>query len=87
MVAAYLCLCKELRTQVKYAGAEMVLQISDCCIRDYLSLLDAAFHAVKQSPGEFGSRRIPIDLQDGAIKEASRRKNESIPRSEVGSSD
>lgn len=85
MVAAYLCICRELRTDVKYAGAEMVLQISDKCIRDYLSILDAAFSGFSDAVEDFGKRRVAPDIQNSAIKDASTRKNDSIPRSEVGS--
>jgi hypothetical protein len=85
MVAAYLCLCKELKTQVKYASAEMVLQMSDKCIRDYLSQLDSLYQSSGCSVREFGRHRIPPDVQSGALLLASNRKKETIPVSEVGS--
>jgi hypothetical protein len=85
MVAAYLCICKELKTQVKYAGAEMILQMSDCCIRDYLSMLDSVFQSIDVPASEFAERRVSANEQDNAIRAVSKRKNETIPKSEVGS--
>jgi hypothetical protein len=85
MVAAYLCICKELKTQVKYAGAKMILQMSDCCIRDYLSMLDSVFQSLDVPVCEFAGRRVSANEQDNAIRAVSRRKNETIPKSEVGS--
>ncbi len=85
MVAAYLCICKELKTQARYGGAEMILQMSDSCIRDYLSQLDSVFQLLDADTGDFGTKRIPLFEQDVAITQASKRKNETIPKSEIGS--
>jgi hypothetical protein len=85
MVAAYLCICKELKTQVKYAGAEMILQMSDRCIRDYLSQLDSLFQILKTTSADFANMRASLNDQDTALTEASNRKKETIPKSEIGS--
>lgn len=85
MVAAYLCICKELKTQVRYAGAEMVLQMSDNCIRDYLSQLDQLYEVANVPLQKFGLQRISPEEQTRALLSASNRKRETIPVSEVGS--
>jgi hypothetical protein len=85
MVAAYLCICKELKTQVKYAGAEMVFQMSDKCIRDYLSEMDLLYEAAGVPIERFGLQRISFEEQNRALVAAGNRKRETIPVSEVGS--
>jgi len=85
MVAAYLCLCKELKTRPKYASAEMLFQMSDKCIRDYLNQMDSLFSEANLPLAEFCKRRLTTDQQNAALREASRRKKDSLPKSEVGS--
>jgi hypothetical protein len=85
MVSAYLCLCKELKTNVKYASADMLFQMSDKCIRDYLNQVDSLFQEVRKPVADFCNTRISIDQQNSALSAASGRKKDAIPRSEVGS--
>jgi hypothetical protein len=85
MVAAYLCLCKDLKTRPKYASADMLLQMSDKCIRDYLNQMDSIFTEVDVPLPDFCERRVPIDTQNVALYKASTRKKEALPGSEVGS--
>jgi len=84
MVIAYLCLCKELKTQVKYASADMLFQMSDKCIRDYLNQMDAIFEVTGKSVEQFCAATIPWDKQHSALWSASVRKKDAIPKSEVG---
>lgn len=85
MVAAYLCICKELGAKVRYAGAEMVLQLSDNCVRDYLNQLNSIFESAGVPLAEFGAERVSFKKQSVALISASNRKNETIPKSEIGS--
>lgn len=86
MVAAYLSICKELRRQgPKYASADMVIQMSDKCIRDYLNQMDAIFEEANMSVSDFCEAHIDSNKQDAALRAASNRKKDAIPKSEVGS--
>lgn len=85
MVAAYLCLCSELDKQVRYAYADMLLQMSDKCIRDYLLQMDEVFRESGRALHEFLEGPIGIDIQDRALRRAGARKREYVPASGVGS--
>jgi hypothetical protein len=89
MRVAYLAICKHLGKQnVPFASAEMVLGVSDRCIRDFLSQLHQIF--IEKYPTVSGADlRVflrtsvsPTD-QDKAIRRASEQKRDSIPRSGV----
>lgn len=80
MVAAYLSLAKEINADVKYAYADMVLQLSDSCIRDFLSNVDAIFTATRCSTVEFLKLRPVLPtLQHQGLKAASLAKRKSLP--------
>jgi len=83
MVAAYLAICNELGTHVRYASADMVLGISDNCIRDFLSQLDALFEATGNTLADFVGNTIPYKTQYAAIHTASENKKASLPASGV----
>lgn len=85
MVAAYLCICAQVNQQVRYAFAEMVLQMSDKCIRDYLDQMHEIFARAGLGVAEFTTTKVAVEIQDAALKAASRRKKEHIPSSGVGS--
>lgn len=83
-VAAYLSICRELRVRnVPYAGAEMVLRISDNCVRDFLSQIDHVFQRSGLSVEAFISNEVPVDVQIEALRAASEEKRDSIPESGV----
>ncbi len=83
MVAAYLCICQEVKHEAKYASAEMVIQMSDNCIRDYLDQMHEIFVVSELPLAEFIEKRIPSNLQDVALKQASKKKREYVPASGV----
>ena len=84
MVAAYLCMCKELKLEVRYAFDQMVLQMSDKCIRDFLSQINEIFKEIDVPLEKFVTTKgISIRKQDAAIKRASKQKKESLPQSGV----
>jgi hypothetical protein len=85
MVAAYLCICSQVNQQVRYAFAEMVLQMSDKCIRDYLDQMHEIFVKTGLDVAAFTAAHVAADLQDAALKAASKKKKEHIPSSGVGS--
>jgi len=81
MVAAYLSICNELKIDPIYASSEMVFQICDRSIRDYLWLLHEMFIECGKPLEEFVSSLVPVDAQDKAIKRASLNKIKSLPSS------
>lgn len=85
MVAAYLCLCSEYNLTPKFAYAEMVLQMSDQCIRDYLSQMHEVFMESGVDLASFCARTVPVEKQDVALRRASVLKREFVPASGVGS--
>jgi hypothetical protein len=85
MVAAYLCICKELGQQVRYAFAEMVLQMSDKCIRDFLAQMHEIFVGKDTSIEGYLGSSVSIEVQNKALRKASKQKREFILASEVSS--
>jgi energy-coupling factor transporter ATP-binding protein EcfA2 len=84
MVAAYLCICRELKTEVRYAFAEMVFQMSDRCIRDFLAQMHHIYIEAGNKLTQFlNSTNVPIRKQDIALKRASCEKRDSLPHSGV----
>lgn len=83
-VAAFLSICHDLKVkQIPYASADMVLGISDNCVRDFLSQLDHLFLASGRTLADFLVARLPTDVQAKAIREASEEKRDSIPESGI----
>jgi hypothetical protein len=80
MVSAYLSICDEFNFSVRYCSADMVIQMSDTCIRDFLSQMDSIFKESGLELSEFLTREVSIDIQDRALKRASREKLESMPK-------
>lgn len=77
-VGAYLSLFNDLETHPKYAFAEMVLQLSDKCIRDFLSQMQAIFLASDLSLDDFLRQKIPWKVQHKGIMDASDQKRRSF---------
>lgn len=80
MVSAYLSLMSELRISPTYAYADMILQLSDGCIRDYLNSLEHIYQASRLPIGKFVSNSVvPATIQNAGLLEASRAKIQSLP--------
>jgi hypothetical protein len=63
----------------------MLFQMSDKCIRDYLNQMDSLFSEANLPLADFCKSRLSIDQQNAALREASQRKKDSLPKSAVGS--
>lgn len=85
MVAAYLCICKELGHDVKYAYSEMLLQMSDNCVRDFLAQMNQLFVHSALPLSKFLGTKIGIDAQNAALKRASEMKKRNVFTSGVSS--
>lgn len=79
MVAAYLVLCRELRADVRYASANMLFQMSDNCIRDYLLQMHEVFQESGIGLNEFLQSPLSPDRQHRALTGASTKKWERLP--------
>jgi len=79
IVAAYLGICAEVRAEPRYASADVVLQTSDNCVRDFLAQLDEIFQVADLPIERFVNAAIDSDLQDRALKSASQKKYQSLP--------
>jgi hypothetical protein len=84
MVAAYLLICDEFNAEPRYAFAEMVFQMSDRCVRDYLAQMDEIFKEATVDIETFTTRQVGWAIQNRALHRASRQKREYLPRSGVG---
>lgn len=91
-VVAYLAWCRYLgRRQVPFAFAEMLLNVSDGCIRDFLSQIHQIFLECqdefsgdgKEDVRKFLNSTVGWEIQDRAMRKASEQKRDSIPRSGV----
>ena len=85
MVASYLAICRRVSTKPRYASAQMVLRLSDLCIRDFLRFLDYVYRHSRGDLSEFLGGQVGADIQDEAIKEASKTKAEGVDASAVSS--
>jgi hypothetical protein len=75
MAAAYLSICQRIDVQPLYASADMMLQMSDQCVRDFLWQMHEVYVEVGDSPEEFLTRTdISVELQDKAFRRASDNK-------------
>ena len=84
MVAAYLSICRLLKVRrIPFASAEMVIQTSDNCVRDFLSQLDHLFRESGLDLRSFLNAELSWEIQANAIRAASYEKRDSIPESGV----
>jgi len=83
MVAAYLSICEQLSSNVLYASAEMLLQLSDNCMRDFLRQLERLFLTSGKTLEQFIASEMAPEQQSKALVDASIAKRDSIPRSEL----
>jgi hypothetical protein len=79
IVAAYLSICNDINAEPRYASAEILLQTSDNCVRDFLGQLHEIFETANVPLPLFLERTIDVKAQDRAIKKASQKKYESLP--------
>jgi energy-coupling factor transporter ATP-binding protein EcfA2 len=80
MVGAYLSIMEDLRTQPKYAYADMILQLSDSCIRDFLNNLEYIFRESKMSLPQFlNAGKIKPSIQNSGLIASSKAKVKSLP--------
>lgn len=77
-VAAMLCLCKEYGLSVPYGGYNVVLSLSDKCIRDYLMIMHEMFVMNNNTPEHFISHQLSRSIQNSAIMAASNKKFSGI---------
>lgn len=82
-VAAYLTLCRRIGTEPRYSSAEMVIEMSDHCIRDFLRFLNELFIESDAKPENFCNTLINVRAQDVAIKRASKAKVDCLNESGV----
>lgn len=79
-VAAYLSIMHELKTTPKYAYADMILQLSDSCIRDFLNNIEFIYRKSKLSLPKFlEASKIKATIQSSGLLDASKAKVKSLP--------
>lgn len=78
IAAAYLSICKEFGLDVRYASADVLLQLSDNCTRDFLAQLETIYRSTGQSVADFLQLRIPYSAQTGPLRDASLEKSKSL---------
>lgn len=83
MVAAYLCICAELGKRVRYAYGEMVFQMCDKCVRDYLWQMDEMYRESGVFIDDFCNSVVPVERQDIALRRAAKNKCEYVPVSGI----
>jgi hypothetical protein len=74
MVAAYLNICSELGSKPLYASSDMVLQISDKCMRDFLRQMDTIYQGSGRPIDAFLRSEVPVLEQNNGIREAAHAK-------------
>jgi hypothetical protein len=83
MVAAYLSVCREFKLDVRYSSADMVFQMSDKRIRDFLSFIHEIHEESGVSAGELSTATVTPEKQHVAISRASKSKQANIKASGV----
>lgn len=84
-VVGFLAICRLLGLRsIPFASAEMLLGVSDGCIRDFLSQLNIVFGHAYSNQGddelrEFLKKSVPWQLQEQALRHASEKKRDSVP--------
>jgi hypothetical protein len=83
MVAAYLSICSELDQEVRYASVDMVLQISDKCIRDLLWQLHCILMESGKDLDSMIRTGVSVPRQNRGIRRASEEKLLNLTKSGV----
>jgi hypothetical protein len=80
MIGAYLSIMNDMRTTPRYAYADMILQLSDSCIRDFLNNLEYIFRESGFTLAQFlSSTRVKSTTQSSGLLAASKAKVKSLP--------
>jgi hypothetical protein len=74
MVAAYLSICREAGATPLYASSDMLLQVSDKCIRDFLWQLESIYSNVNRPLSEFLSSTVDVQRQSDGMHAAAELK-------------
>lgn len=88
MVAAYLSICRDLKTSPIYASWDVIIQICDRSIRDFLLLMQELYLEFGVDIDTFCSKKMPIMKQNSGIQSFSKKKFESLssaPSTKTGS--
>ncbi len=70
MVAAYLSLCREAGARPMYASADMLFQVADKCVRDYLWQMESIFALADMPLEEFLRSEVPVERQSEGMRAA-----------------
>lgn len=73
-----LSVCSHLKLKPRYASAEMLLSLSDGCVRDFLWQMDELFKACGLELAQFLAAKVSIDRQHRALLAASKKKASGI---------
>lgn len=73
-VAALVRFCRENGFDVPYGGLNVMLHLSNGCIRDFLRQMHFVYMRVNCDPKEFVATRVPIGVQSPALYDASKGK-------------
>ncbi len=78
MVAGYLSMCEEFKWEPRYCSADMIVQMCDNCIRDFLNQMNYLFIQSGGDLEKFLSTKMKDSKQNIALKEASEKKAHSL---------
>ncbi len=78
-VASFLSICRDFRVRkIPYAFSNMVIGVSDSCVRDFLAQMHQIFESCGKSLTEFIAQNVDWRIQNDAIRIASDNKKRSI---------
>lgn len=73
-----LSICSELSLRPRYASTEMLLSLSDGCVRDFLWQMNELYAASATDLASFLANKVTIGRQHRALVQASAKKTEGI---------
>ena len=74
IVAAYLSVCQRVGATPRYAGRDMILQLCDGCVRDFLWQMHEIYLEADVSPASFLTTHVSVFKQDRALRRAAENK-------------
>jgi energy-coupling factor transporter ATP-binding protein EcfA2 len=78
IVGSMLCLCKDKKfgpnLTVPYGGSNMIIQMSDCSVRDFLRQMSEIYQISPKQDEDFLQGQVPLTIQRRGIEAASRQK-------------
>jgi hypothetical protein len=83
-IGAALCLCREFNQTFLYAGYDMVMNMSDGCIRHFFKQMHSIYLLVNKKPDVFIKSTIPIEIQNKALIKASNQLFDDIDKHSEG---